>query len=144
MLIGYRKNDGGRKEAGFKGRAGDCVCRAIAIATGRPYREVYDAIASINQELGLRRSAREGVSNKGMLRVMQHFGFEKHPQKGVQPTYTQAYREYGDCIVSTNGHVCALIDGSLHDTFDGRLYRWEGEVRSRKARTVWTLKEEKR
>jgi len=33
-------NDGGRVAAGYKGRAGDCVVRAIAIATQRPYQEV--------------------------------------------------------------------------------------------------------
>jgi hypothetical protein len=37
-------NDGGRAAAAYKGRAGDCVVRAIAIATQKPYREVYDAI----------------------------------------------------------------------------------------------------
>ena len=29
-------NDGGRTAAGFKGETGDCVTRAIAIATGLP------------------------------------------------------------------------------------------------------------
>ena len=37
-------DDGGRAKAGFKGKTGDCVCRAIAIATGKPYKEVYDLI----------------------------------------------------------------------------------------------------
>jgi hypothetical protein len=31
-------NDGGRADAGFRGETGDCVTRAIAIATGKPYR----------------------------------------------------------------------------------------------------------
>ena len=33
-------NDGGRKKAGYKGNAGDCVCRAIAIAANLNYAEV--------------------------------------------------------------------------------------------------------
>jgi hypothetical protein len=33
-------DDGGRKAAGFRGRAGDCVTRSIAIATRLPYRHV--------------------------------------------------------------------------------------------------------
>jgi hypothetical protein len=37
-------DDGGRKAAGFVGSTGDCVCRAIAIAAQRPYREIYDLI----------------------------------------------------------------------------------------------------
>ena len=35
-------NDGGRAEAGYIGDTRDCVCRAIAIAAQRPYKEVYD------------------------------------------------------------------------------------------------------
>jgi hypothetical protein len=42
-------NDGGRKDAGFKGNAGDCVCRSIAIITEKPYREVYDALNEISK-----------------------------------------------------------------------------------------------
>ena len=34
-------DDGGRAAAGYKGNAGDCVVRAIAIASGGPYSEVY-------------------------------------------------------------------------------------------------------
>src|SRR5262249_45511811 len=42
------KDDGGRRKSGIaraagrKDTVGDCVVRAIAIATGRPYRKVHD------------------------------------------------------------------------------------------------------
>ena len=38
----WEYNDGGRSKAGFKGDARDCVVRSIAIATGLPYKKVYD------------------------------------------------------------------------------------------------------
>lgn len=41
-------DDGGRNEAGYKGFTGDCVTRAIAIASGLPYSQVYDAMAKGN------------------------------------------------------------------------------------------------
>jgi hypothetical protein len=41
-------HDGGRAGAGFVGSTGDCVVHAIAIATGKEYREVYDAIYAAN------------------------------------------------------------------------------------------------
>ena len=44
-MINFIYNDGGRKNAGFSGKAGDCVCRAICIASGRDYNEVYEAIS---------------------------------------------------------------------------------------------------
>ena len=41
-------NDGGREAAGYKGKAGDCVCRSIAIAAQLPYQQVYDRLAEGN------------------------------------------------------------------------------------------------
>ena len=46
-------NDGGRKAAGFKGKANDCVCRAISITTGLPYQEVYKRLADGNASLAI-------------------------------------------------------------------------------------------
>ncbi len=40
----FQYNNGGRAAAGFKDEAGDCVTRAIAIATGLPYRAVYNTL----------------------------------------------------------------------------------------------------
>ena len=49
-------NDGGRAAAGFKGSAGDCVTRSIAIAAGKPYQEVYDALFKGIREFSIGRS----------------------------------------------------------------------------------------
>ena len=66
-------DDGGREAAGYKGKTGDCACRALAIATGMPYKEAYDLINSYgkaertnlkrrgNAYNGHRSSARTGV-----------------------------------------------------------------------------------
>ena len=55
-------NDGGRANAGFKGNAGDCATRAIAIVTGIPYLEVYNMIneAAKSERTGKRK---RGISN---------------------------------------------------------------------------------
>ncbi|QDV22145.1 DUF2786 domain-containing protein [Aureliella helgolandensis] len=39
-------NDGGRAASGFVGVAGDCVSRALAIATGTAYRDVYQDLGA--------------------------------------------------------------------------------------------------
>ena len=63
----WKFDDGGRTKAGHKGFAGDCVCRAIAIATGISYRDVYDAInreaqtEKLTKRREKRSSARTGV-----------------------------------------------------------------------------------
>ena len=40
-------DDGGRKAAEFSDHSDDCACRAIAIATGKPYRQVYDELNAL-------------------------------------------------------------------------------------------------
>ena len=42
--MSYVYNDGGRERAGYKGKAGDCGVRALAIALQLPYKEVYDKV----------------------------------------------------------------------------------------------------
>ena len=42
-------NDGGRAAAGYKGQAGDCVVRSIAIVTGLPYQKVYNQLFKANE-----------------------------------------------------------------------------------------------
>lgn len=60
-------DDGGRAAAGYRGQAGDCVCRAIAIAEDRPYADVYGELndAGRDERQSRRRpgrsSARTGV-----------------------------------------------------------------------------------
>src|SRR6266853_960880 len=46
-FVKFVYDDGGRAAAGYRGKAGDCVCRAIAIATGKPYREIYGELTEI-------------------------------------------------------------------------------------------------
>jgi hypothetical protein len=66
-------NDGGRKAAGFKGDAGDCVTRAIAIASGRPYAEVYKRLAEGN---GTQRMTKSNIR-----RYRRHGGTKAKPDK---------------------------------------------------------------
>jgi len=149
-VIRYTFNDGGRADAGYKGKTGDCVVRAIAIASRKPYKEVYGAMAKTMQQAGYRASGnaynqRPRAGNKPARNardvqqdVLKQFGYTKvRLLHGARPTYTDAYSMYGDCIVGTTKHIAALVDGALHDIFDGRTYLWEGELHERKAQSVW-------
>lgn len=66
----FKYNDGGRADAGYKGHTGDCVARSIAIASGRPYKEIYDALANGNasQKIGkhAKRKANDAWAAKGL------------------------------------------------------------------------------
>jgi len=81
-------NDGGRAASGYKGRPGDCVVRASAIAVQKPYREVYDAINALALEERTRRgrtrsSARSGVERTTYERYLKQLRWEWVPTMQV-------------------------------------------------------------
>ena len=121
-------DDGGREAAGFKGKTGDCVCRAIAIATEMPYKEVYDLInETANSERASKRkrgksSARTGVYIGTIRKVMERLGWKWHPTMAIGKGCTVHLRKdelpSGRLVVSVSRHEVAVIDGVVHDTYD--------------------------
>lgn len=124
-------DDGGRQIAGYKGSAGDCVARAIAIASRRPYQEVYDALASGNagQRQGRNgkkrgRTARSGiqVNRKWFKDYMAGLGFRWVPTMGIgtgcRVHLSPDELPGGRIIVSLSRHYVAVIDGVIRDTYD--------------------------
>ncbi len=121
-------NDGGRAAAGFKGVTGDCVCRSIAIAAEKPYKEVYDKINEFAkcERTGKRKrgksNARTGVYANTIKKVMAYYGFEWVPcmQIGQGCTVHLKAEELpkGRIVVSLSKHNAAVIDGVLHDIYD--------------------------
>ena len=81
----FQFDDGGRGEAGYKGKTGDCVTRTIAIAAGKPYQEVYDALNSlaVSERKGKRKrgisSARTGVYRTSYEKYLLSLGWEWTP-----------------------------------------------------------------
>ena len=123
-MVKFVYDDGGRKEAGFKGETGDCVCRAISIATGKPYKEVYDLINEFaKKERGCdKSSARTGVRPKTTRKVMDKLGWEWVPimKIGTGCTVHLDGDELpkGRIVCKCSKHVVAVIDGVVHDTYD--------------------------
>lgn len=121
-------DDGGRAAAGFKGSAGDCVCRSIAIATGIPYMDVYDAINDLgrSERTGLRKrgksSARDGVYKPTTRRFLAGLDWIWTPTMQIGAGCTVHLRAdelpSGRLIVSVSRHITAMIDGVIHDTSD--------------------------
>jgi len=130
----YVFDDGGRAAAGYKGDAGDCACRAIAIATGKPYQEVYNAL----------KDAARAYASAHRDRVAKRIWFAPTPRYGVAPEVSKQYllalgwkwtptmhigsgcRVHlradellsGRLIVAVSVHLVAVIDGVIHDTHD--------------------------
>jgi hypothetical protein len=120
-------NDGGRKAAGYKGEAGDCVVRAIAIATGKSYEEVYDALnapcnAAGPTRRGRKSSARTGIRRAIYDKYLASLGWNWTPTMKVGQGCNVHLRAdelpAGRLIVSVSKHLVAVVDAVIHDTSD--------------------------
>jgi hypothetical protein len=138
--LAYKYDDGGRELAGYKGAAGDCVARAVAIASGKPYAEVYAALASGTgaQRAGKRgkraASARSGINTgrKWFKDYMRSIGFEWVPcmqiGSGCKVHLLKGELPMGRIVASLSKHYTAVVDGVIHDTFNPtRATIWHGE-----------------
>ena len=119
-------NDGGRKAAGYKGFTGDCVCRSIAIATGKPYQDVYNDLneAGWNERRSKRRSrkssARTGIHKRTIRRYMETLGWAWTPTmqigSGCKVHLRADELPDGRLVVSVSKHLTTVLDGVIHDT----------------------------
>jgi hypothetical protein len=119
-------NDGGRAAAGYRGRAGDCTVRAIAIATGLPYQKIYDDLFDLNRQRRggpRRKSPRDaGTSTDTIRKYMAAMGWAWIPTmqigSGCKVHLHDGELPMGRLVVRLSGHLTAVIDGVIHDTFD--------------------------
>ena len=132
MSIVFNYNDGGRAAAGFSGTTGDCVTRAISIASGKPYKEVYERLAEGNfkqrrskHDSGKRKkTAAEGINTdrKWFKDYMAEIGFEWFPcmsiGTGCKVHVNADELPQGNLVLSLSRHMTAVIDGVLYDNHD--------------------------
>jgi len=123
----FQYNDGGRSASGYRGETSDCVARAIAIATGKPYQEVYDAlnalIRSKRQTKRMRgKSARTGTPHGISREYLAALDWKWTPTmqigQGCKVHLKADELPGGRLIVSVSRHLVAVIDGVIHDTYD--------------------------
>ena len=124
-------DDGGRKAAGFGGEAGDCVCRAIAIATGKPYRETHDELTTIgwrytgiwrySDEPGFDMPWRE-ARRRLRAYIKDSLGWTWTPTmkigSGCKVHLRAEELPDGRLIAQVTHHLVAVIDGVVHDLGD--------------------------
>jgi hypothetical protein len=123
----FQYHDGGRANAGYKGVTGDCVVRAISIATGLDYQHVYDLINIVASNerptrRGTRSNSRTGVFRKTADKLLRGLGWTWHPVMGIGTGCTMHLKDgeipMGRIIVSLSKHWAAVVDGVLYDLSD--------------------------
>ena len=114
----FVKSDGGLKETTFpsKKKRGDCVVRAITIALGKSYEEVFNGLCDLAKETGFFPSHEETWSlylkNNGWIKNKpQNFDgnlkrLEKFNSRGIT------------AIVKTRLHLVCVSEGKIFDTVD--------------------------
>ncbi len=119
--LNFSLNDGGRLDAGFKGGAGDCVTRAIAIATGAPYRRVYNELKQLQTEMtgGLKRSVRGGVGTAISHKYLTDRGWQLYITNGEYMT-GETIPMARVVIAMQHRHMVTVVDGTVNDTWDSR------------------------
>lgn len=110
-------DDGGRAASGFVGITGDCVTRAIAIATGTAYRAVYAELGKASNK-----SPRKGIPVDVASEYLtarnwtaeeagqQLFCAERLP-KGVVIVHLGKENERSQ-------HLCTVVDHVIYDTWN--------------------------
>ena len=128
-------DDGGRAAAGYKGQAGDCVVRSIAIMTGMSYQKVYDDLFKANEEFrntsrtklarSLKQkndSPRSGTHRVVLKRYLAQLNFQWTPTmfvgQGCKVHLKKEELPSGNLLVSCSKHITVVKDGVIHDTHD--------------------------
>lgn len=124
----FQYNDGGRSQAGYKGKSGDCACRSIAIVSGLPYQEVYNLISKFaqNERTSKKKKGksnpRTGVYIRTIRKVMESIGFIWVPTmlvgSGCKVHLKEDEIPKGRVMVSLSRHISAVLDGVINDTHD--------------------------
>ena len=143
MGLNFIYSDGGRSNY-FKGEAGDCVVRAISIATEIDYKVIYDKLFDLNKDYIAKKNTKLSKQMKSRTR-----------EKGGSPrsgNYKKIYHDYllnnnwrwvslrkfgskertkldeltnkGNIIVAVNRHLMCMKNGTVYDTWDSRWSYW--------------------
>lgn len=123
----FNFNDGGRSKY-FKGRAGDCVTRAIAIATEIDYLEVYKALNNLakSERTGKRKkkisNSRTGVYKQTADKYLESLGWKWRSCMSIGSGCTKHLRASelpkGRIICRLTRHFTCVINGVINDTYD--------------------------
>jgi hypothetical protein len=111
-------DDGGRSKYFRSDNVRDCAVRAIAIASGRDYKEVYDALSLMADK-----SVRNGTPKKiDRAYIEKTLGWKWTPLMGIGTGCTHHVRAdelpSGTIIVQASKHLICVKDGVVHDTCD--------------------------
>jgi len=144
MELQFKFNDGGRSKY-FKGEAGDCVVRAISIATNTDYKVIYDELFQANKDYLAKKNTKIAKQMKSRTRekggsprsgnykkIFEQYLFSKgwkyvslRKFGSSKRTTVDQLTNLGTILININRHTMCMIDGVINDTWDSRFSYWE-------------------
>ena len=120
--IPFNHNDGGRKDAGYKGFTSDCVIRSISIVSGIPYKKVYRELQK-RQKAWFgnsfhKQSVRKGTFQDVWGKYIKELGFER-----ILPTRDGWRGDWeslpkGELLIHVNRHVSTVLNNVINDVWN--------------------------
>lgn len=103
----------------------DCVIRAISVLTNKNWYNVYNDLSNLASDNALMMDSVQFVEDYLDKRYVRKCHYSK--------TVGEFAKEFpiGKYAVTMNGHITAIIDGIIYDTFDpsDRLMRCAWEIK---------------
>ena len=129
MELDFTYNSGGREKYFKQEKVGDCVCRAIAIATDMDYLEVYNLINDyakkehISKRKKKKSSARNGVYRNSYDKLLKDLGWTFIPLmtigSGCQVHLRANEIPMHDTIICRlSKHLTCVKSGVINDTYN--------------------------
>lgn len=119
MTFPFQQNDGGRSKSKRSKQKNDCVIRAFAIAYNQDYDFTYDVMADAGRRCG-RGTAKSiwknWIEDRG---TKISFPAVKGQKRMTPVEFCQKFPK-GRFVLSMAKHLCAVIDGVVHDDCEPR------------------------
>ena len=116
-MADWIESDGGRMDAGYTGRAGDCVTRACAIALSLPYQEVWEYFKNDSEEENW--TPDNGVQSESSSKFLRDRGWQSRPFSGTVREVAKTIRDgIVDCHLMGDGHFVAVRNSKYIDDWN--------------------------
>lgn len=131
--LGFKRTDGGRREAGFIGHTGDCFVRALSILTNLRYAAIYEAVNEVCRQSPRPFHKKASYAHSGVAlgiykTIMESNGWLYHDFDSRDAPQLHFCREdlpLGDLMVCVKTHkkgehhIVAVKNHVVHDATNG-------------------------
>ena len=99
--------------------AGDCVVRALSLASGKTWSEVYEDLCHLGKDMYYMPDDKEvyevWLANNGFIKYKQPRKQDNRKYKVFELVDILCIK---NAVISLSGHMTVVEDGTLYDTWD--------------------------